>query len=282
MILGEEIVEEGTIRLGANVIIGYLPQHVEYPDEEQTVLEYFARLHDLTNGAARSQLAKVLFLQEDVNKKIKYLSGGEKSRLRLCSLTFEGANLLILDEPTNHLDVDSREVLEETLNEFEGTLLFVSHDRYFINKLADKVIIIEGRTIHEYDGDYAYYQDEHKKELDRKSAHLVKNSSGTQIRQGHQTASKDKVKNVIEGGQTSASKFNSNNSTDRGIKKPARMLEQLEYTIEALEDKLKVLQDMMEIHNTDGTRLAELFAENKMLEAELEIAYLEWEQLQTN
>jgi ATPase subunit of ABC transporter with duplicated ATPase domains len=282
MILGEEIVEEGTIRLGANVIIGYLPQHVEYPDEEQTVLEYFARLHDLTNGAARSQLAKVLFLQEDVNKKIKYLSGGEKSRLRLCSLTFEGANLLILDEPTNHLDVDSREVLEETLNEFDGTLLFVSHDRYFINKLADKVITIEGRTLHEYDGDYAYYQEEHKKELDRKAVQLVKNTSGTQNRKGNQTASKDKVKTVIEAGQTSASKFNSNNSADRGNKKPARKLEQLEYTIESLEDKLKVLQDMMELHSTDGTRLAELFTENKMLEAELETAYLEWEQLQTN
>ncbi|MDF2907103.1 MAG: abc-f [Herbinix sp.] len=280
MILEEEAIDEGSIRLGANVKIGYLPQHVEYPDEEQTVLEYFARLHDLTNGAARSQLAKVLFLQEDVNKKIKYLSGGEKSRLRLCSLTFEGANLLILDEPTNHLDVDSREVLEETLNEFEGTLLFVSHDRYFINKLADKVITIDAGTLNEYDGDYAYYQEEHKKELDRKSVQVGKNTAVTLIKQGKQPAAKDKTKLITEAGQTSMSKISSNNSTDRVNKKPARKLEQLELAIEELEDKLKVLQGMMELHNTDGIRLAELFAENKKLEAELEIAYLEWEQLQ--
>ncbi|MDF2485992.1 MAG: abc-f [Herbinix sp.] len=189
MILGEETAEEGTIRIGANVVIGYLPQHVAYPDEEQTVLEYFARLHNLTNGAARSQLAKVLFLQEDVNKKLKYLSGGEKSRLRLCSLTFEGANLLILDEPTNHLDVDSREVLEETLLEFEGTLLFVSHDRYFINKLADKIITIEVGTIQEYDGDYAYYQEERKKEQDKLISRKLNNTEGNSPKQDKKAAS---------------------------------------------------------------------------------------------
>ncbi len=281
MILGEETVEEGTIRLGANVIIGYLPQHVEYPDEEQTVLEYFARLHNLTNGAARSQLAKVLFLQEDVNKKIKYLSGGEKSRLRLCSLTFDGANLLILDEPTNHLDVDSREVLEETLNEFEGTLLFVSHDRYFINKLADKVITIEEGTLHEYDGDYAYYQEEHKKELDRKSAQKVNHAVAVNPKQGHLTAYRDKVSTVVIGNSTKGNKSNSDYSPDRVIKKPGRTPEQLELKIDELEGRIKELQDMMGIHNTDGVRLQELYLEHKKLEDELEKVFSEWEQLLT-
>ncbi len=262
MILGEETVEKGTIRLGANVKIGYLPQHVEYPDEEQTVLEYFARLHNLTNGAARSQLAKVLFFQEAVNKKIKYLSGGEKSRLRLCSLTFEGANLLILDEPTNHLDVDSREVLEETLREFEGTLLFVSHDRYFINKLADKVITIEGGTLHEYDGDYAYYQEEHKKELEKRAL-LMENQT--------KPANTKQEKKVISS--------NTDYSADRVNKKPIRKLEQLETMIDELEGRIRELQGMMETHNTDGARLQDLYLEHQKLETELERVYSEWEQL---
>lgn len=166
VILGELEPTSGTWRVGSQVIIGYLPQQVVFQDEEQTVLEYFARLHDLSNGAARAQLAKALFISETVNKKIKYLSGGEKSRLKLCSLTFTGVNCLILDEPTNHLDIDSREVLEETLAEFEGTILFVSHDRYFINKLADKMLAIEEETVITYDGDYSYYQ-EQKKAKDR-------------------------------------------------------------------------------------------------------------------
>jgi ATPase subunit of ABC transporter with duplicated ATPase domains len=282
MILGNESVEEGTIRLGANVIIGYLPQHVEYPDEEQTVLDYFARLHNLTNGAARSQLAKALFLQEDVNKKIKYLSGGEKSRLRLCSLTFEGANLLILDEPTNHLDVDSREVLEETLNEFEGTLLFVSHDRYFINKLADKVITIEEGTLREYDGDYAYYQEERKKELERKRSLRIKPSIGVPIKQGYNTSARDKGKPATNANPKAESKNNSNHSTVPMNRKSERKVEQLEILIEELEGKLKELQVVMDIHSTDGAKLQELYAFHKKLEFELETAYSEWELLQVD
>ncbi len=281
MILGEESAENGTIRLGANVIIGYLPQHVEYPDEEMTVLDYFARLHNLTNGAARSQLAKVLFLQEDVNKKIKYLSGGEKSRLRLCSLTFEGANLLILDEPTNHLDVDSREVLEETLNEFEGTLLFVSHDRYFINKLADKVIIIEDGTLHEYDGDYAYYQEEHRKEQERIRSLIEKTPVGTSIKQGSNTA-KAKSYPTITTSPNIENKNASNLTTIPKNKNSGRKLEQLETLIEELEGRMKELQDMMDIHSSDGTRLQELYDCHKKVEVELETAYIEWELIQVN
>jgi ABC-type multidrug transport system ATPase subunit len=234
----------------------------------------------MTNGAARSQLAKALFLQEDVNKKIKYLSGGEKSRLRLCSLTFEGANLLILDEPTNHLDVDSREVLEETLNEFEGTLLFVSHDRYFINKLADKVITIEEGTLHEYDGDYAYYQEERKKELEKKLSLKGKPPIGTQVKQGNNITARDKSKPATTANLKAESKNSSNHSTVLMNRKSERKLEQLETLIEELEGKLKELQGVMDIHSTDGARLQELYSCHKKLEIELETAYSEWEQLQ--
>ena len=282
MILGEEPIEEGVIRLGANVIIGYLPQQVEYPDEEQSVLEYFARLHNLNNGAARSLLAKVLFLQEDVNKKIKYLSGGEKSRLRLCSLTFEGANLLILDEPTNHLDVDSREVLEDTLSEFDGTLLFVSHDRYFINKLADKIITIEAGTLHEYDGDYAYYQEERRKELWRESKQKDNPQGGSLIKIGNQSNSKDNGRHMRKTKATSDSKESSRNSAEDVYRKSSRRLEQLELMIDELERSMKALKEKMDDHNSDGTRLQELYIEHNKMEEELETAYSEWEQLQAD
>ena len=278
MILGEETVDGGTIRIGSNVMIGYLPQHVEYPDEEQSVLEYFARLHNLTNGAARAQLAKVLFLQEDVNKKIKYLSGGEKSRLRLCSLTFEGANLLILDEPTNHLDVASREVLEETLKDFEGTLLFVSHDRYFINKLADKVLTIEEGTIKEYDGDYAYYQEEYKKELERKASQKANPLGG--IKKSSSVTSNNY--RAMGNRSTEADRKYSMPSTESVKIKSSKRLEQLEAIIEETEEKMKGLKAMMETYNTDVIRLQELYTEHNRVEEELEAAYCEWELLQIN
>lgn len=163
MILGESEPDSGTVTIGSRVKIGYLPQNAAFEEEESTVLEYFARLHNIPYGEARSQLAKTLFRNEQVNKKIGSLSGGEKSRLKLCSLTYAGVNLLILDEPTNHLDIESREVLEETLAEFDGTLLFVSHDRYFIDRLADRIVVIEDRGTHVVNGDYTYYAEECRK-----------------------------------------------------------------------------------------------------------------------
>ncbi|MDF2941740.1 MAG: abc-f [Herbinix sp.] len=270
MILGALEPDQGIIRIGSQVSIGYLPQHVEYLDEDQTMLEYFANLHNLSFGAARSLLAKVLFFNEDVNKKIRFLSGGEKSRLKLCSLTFEGVNLLILDEPTNHLDVDSREVLEETLSEFEGTLLFVSHDRYFINKLADKIITIENKTTKQYDGDYSYYQEEYKKEQERRTTLTLQDKYGKST----ENSTKD-TKSINHHLLTSE---NPKNSITKN--KPSRKLEMLEKSIEELEEKIKSLEEMMNKHNSDGNRLKELYEEKEQVERQLETSYSEWEALQ--
>jgi ATPase subunit of ABC transporter with duplicated ATPase domains len=290
MILGEFAPEQGVIRIGSQVSIGYLPQHVEYLDEEQTMLEYFANLHNLTNGAARSLLAKVLFFNEDVNKKIKFLSGGEKSRLKLCSLTFEGVNLLILDEPTNHLDVDSREVLEETLSEFEGTLLFVSHDRYFINKLADKIIVIEKGTTKQYDGDFAYYQEEYKKVLERQSTLPLQEKSGTKATNNmkgtthNNKNSNSKANSIMQGEEKIKDKsalLEENGKNSLTKKKPSRKLELLEKNIEELEEKIKSLEELMNSHNSDGNRLKEIFDEKEQIERELGTAYTEWEELQS-
>jgi len=273
LILGQLEPDCGTIRLGAGVTIGYLPQHVEYPDEEQTVLEYFSRLHDLTQGAARSQLAKVLFLQEDVNKKIKYLSGGEKSRLRLCSLTFEGASLLILDEPTNHLDMDSREVLEETLADYEGTMLFVSHDRYFVHKLADKIITLKQGRIKLYDGDYACYQEECKKELEGKPTTAMTNP-GRERPAGKLAAAIGRPKGEKRQTQTISQ------STEQSGKRSGRRLEQLEAVIGELEAEEKALRELMEQYNTDGVKLYELHDRQSLVKSKLEEAYTEWEEIQ--
>ena len=114
--------------------------------------------HEVNQSRARTELAKALFIRDDVFKSIRNLSGGEKSKLKLCSLTFNKVNLMILDEPTNHLDIDSREILEELLLEFTGTILFVSHDRYFIKKIANRVGEIDDYHINYYEGDYDYYR----------------------------------------------------------------------------------------------------------------------------
>ena len=259
LLLGEIEPEGGTVKLGSQVIIGYLPQQVDFKDEDQTVLEYFSRLHNLTYGEARSQLAKVLFFNEDVNKSIKFLSGGEKSRLKLCSLTFEGVNLLILDEPTNHLDIESREVLEETLLNFSGTLLFVSHDRYFIDKIASKIIKIENLTTKEYNGDYAYYQEEVKK-IQEKQSVLQNNSVKLQDRN---------KKN-----QTCAN--NSFSEPKNANSKNAKKLELLENSIEEVEEKIRSLEILIEANSSVCVSLKELFEEKEEASKELEKAYTEW------
>ena len=143
LILGELSPDIGSIRLGASTKTGYLPLITSFADENQTLLDYFSREHGLTYAEARTALTKALFCRDDVFKKISQLSGGEKSRLMLCSMSQDQVNFLILDEPTNHLDIDSREVLEAMLLAFRGTLLFVSHDRYFIEKVANRILVLE-------------------------------------------------------------------------------------------------------------------------------------------
>jgi len=157
-LLGEVYEYNGEVKLGSNTKIGYLPQNITFNNEELTVLETFREDIYILEGPARGLLAKFLFYGESVFKKVKNLSGGEKSRLKLCILIQNDINLLILDEPTNHLDIDSRENLEEALMEFSGTILFISHDRFFINKLASRICEIADKKIVNYNGNYEYYK----------------------------------------------------------------------------------------------------------------------------
>ncbi len=150
-----------TIKLGSQVVIGYLPQEIYFEDENKTVLETVRKNFQGNETVLRATLAKFLFFDDAIYKRVGTLSGGEKVRLKLLELIKENANFLILDEVTNHIDIDTREMLEEALKEFVGTILFVSHDRYFINKLADRVVAIENHKLNNYLGNYENYKEKH-------------------------------------------------------------------------------------------------------------------------
>lgn len=156
LILGELTPDEGEVKVGSSVKIGYLSQHVFADTKGITVIDEFRKIANVTEGEARNRLARFLFFGPAVYKKVEQLSGGEKMRLRLAQLMHQELNFLILDEPTNHLDIESQEVLEETLEDFTGTILTVSHDRYFLDKLFTKIYWIESQNVQYYQGDYSY------------------------------------------------------------------------------------------------------------------------------
>jgi len=157
LIMDEESTDNGVIKVSSNIKIAYMPQIIVFDDEEITVLEALRYATSLPEEKVRSILARFRFGAPDVLKKVGSLSGGEKSRLKLCLLMQNQANFLILDEPTNHLDIESREWIEDAISEFNGTMLFISHDRYFLGKFASKIWSMEGGNITAYDGDFDNY-----------------------------------------------------------------------------------------------------------------------------
>lgn len=166
LLLKEMEPEAGAIRVGSSVKIGYLSQHT-YENMKSNVLEAFRENVAVTEGEARHILAKFLFYGPAVFKKVTQLSGGEKMRLRLAQLMYQDINFLILDEPTNHLDIESREVLEEALEQYNGTILAVSHDRYFLNKLFEKTYWIDECKLFEFAGNYAWARQKWEEKLEK-------------------------------------------------------------------------------------------------------------------
>jgi len=284
LILGELKPDYGTVKIGAQVKIGYLPQQVIFEDEDQTILEYFSGHHNITYEAARNQLARVLFFKDDVHKKIRFLSGGEKSRLRLCSLTFEKVNFMILDEPTNHLDIDSREVLEETLTAFEGTLLFVSHDRYFINKVAGKIMSFENNHLITYPGDYTYYQEELQKagKFEDQSNEKARGLSNLlKVYEDDKRYKKEQSQKPYEKKPSIGVEVNQYSRTDNKSRKlNTQKSDILENEIEAIETVLKALEQEINNNNYNFEYLQELFLKKETMEKELDFAYDKWENCQ--
>lgn len=159
----QELRHEGEVIIGPSVKIGYLPQIISFENDKFTILNYFKDEASVSEEQARRILASFQFYKDDVDKKVKNLSGGERIRLRLAVLLQQKLNCLVFDEPTNHIDISTKEVLEKALNDFSGTILFVSHDRYFINKLADKVVEFKNGTTTTYLGNYDFYRSEKSK-----------------------------------------------------------------------------------------------------------------------
>ncbi|HEX2947223.1 MAG TPA: ABC-F family ATP-binding cassette domain-containing protein [Clostridia bacterium] len=158
ILMGESAADAGTAALGANAKIAYLPQIITFRDEEATVIDCFREDRYILEGKAREYLSRFMFFGKAPFRKVKQLSGGERVRLKLSMLLYDETNVLILDEPTNHLDIESIEALEEALEDFKGTLLFISHDRYFINKVCSRVVAVENRRFESYPGNYDYYR----------------------------------------------------------------------------------------------------------------------------
>ncbi len=158
-VLGNENLNvSGKVEIGPTVQIGYLPQIINFPNKEQKLLEYFEKEVNVNEQKARQILAKFKFYQEDVTKNVNKLSGGEKMRVKLAELLQQKINTLIFDEPTNHIDISTKEVLEDAIEDFDGTLIFVSHDRFFINKFANRIVEFKNGKIKTYIGNYDDYK----------------------------------------------------------------------------------------------------------------------------
>ncbi len=163
-IMGEQnLPMSGKIEVGPSVKIGYLPQIIEFTEPNSSLLEYFKNEVGVDEERARRILASFDFYKDEVSKKVKNLSGGERIRVKLAILLQQQINTLIFDEPTNHIDIPTKEVLEEALSNFGGTLIFVSHDRYFINKFADKIFEFSSGKVTTYHGNYDYYKSQKNK-----------------------------------------------------------------------------------------------------------------------
>ncbi|ACO30747.1 ABC-F type ribosomal protection protein [Bacillus cereus] len=239
LLLEEIKPDAGEIRIGSSVKIGYLSQHV-YGNMKSNVLEAFREYVAVTEGEARHILAKFLFYGPAVFKKVTQLSGGEKMRLRLAQLMYQDINFLILDEPTNHLDIESREVLEEALEQYNGTILAVSHDRYFLNKLFEKTYWIDEHKLFEFAGNYAWARQKWEEKLEKQ---VIK-----QQRQGRKSMATAPVK-----------------------KKEVRNVEDIETELMHVEEDIYMLECKME-HVVDVEMLEQLYEEKtkkELLRAEL-------------
>ena len=168
IILGEELPKSGKLKHGQSVNIGYFDQEQKSLNLENTIFEEISSTYPmLTNFEIRSYLAKFMFYNDDVDRQISELSGGERARISLLKLMISDTNFILMDEPTNHLDIDSKEILEDAILDYEGTLLIISHDRYFLNKIAIKILEMSQDGMTEYLGNYDYYVEKQKESLEK-------------------------------------------------------------------------------------------------------------------
>ena len=252
ILLGEETAESGTIKKGVGLRPAYLPQQVHFENEGRTLIDTLIYDKNVTMQTARNRLGAFQFTGEEQMKIVRNLSGGEKSRLRLCELMYDPLNMLVLDEPTNHLDLLSREWIEEAVEAFTGTLLFVSHDRYFVSRFANRVIYLENGHYIDFKGSYEDF-------LAYREAHPLLEDAPTE--QPREKKEKPRPKG--------------------GTKNLSKKLATLEREIAQLEAKSAELDGRMNEAAADPARLMELMAEKEETEAALLEKMDEWEEVST-
>ena len=275
--------DEGRIVLGSRVKIGYYDQEHQVLSPEKTIFQEISDAYPgLNNTRIRNVLAAFLFTGDDVFKQIKDLSGGERGRVSLAKLMLSSANLLILDEPTNHLDITSKEILESALNNYTGTVLYVSHDRYFINKTATRILDLTGQHLNEYKGNYDYYLE--KKELvEQIYANSTLSATGNGSHASISSVSNEAFGSGTSNTGTSGSKadWQTKKEEQAKLRKKANDLKKLETRIEELETRSQAIDEEMCLPEiaTNPVKCMELANEKASIEAELEKAYEEWETL---
>lgn len=254
IILGEETAENGVIKKGQGLRPAYLPQQVHFANEGRNLIDTLIYDKNVTMQTARNRLGAFRFSGEDQLKIVRMLSGGEKSRLRLCELMYDPLNMLILDEPTNHLDLISREWIEEAVEAFTGTLLFVSHDRYFVSRFATRIIYLENGTYTDFIGNYEAFLS--YRERQKAASTTPKPETAAVI-----PAKADKPK------------------PKGGTKNIAKKVAVLEREIAQLEERITELDTEMAACGADAGRLMELMHTREETESELVDKMAQWETL---
>lgn len=258
--------DSGSVTLGANVHIGYYDQEHQLLHMEKTIFEEIADAYPtLSQTKVRNVLAAFLFTDDDVFKRIGDLSGGERGRVSLAKLMLSDANFLILDEPTNHLDITSKEILESALNQYTGTVFFVSHDRYFINRTATRILDLTGETVVNYIGNYDYY--------------LEKKDDFTKIYVAEQT--KEVTGETGEAAPAAKVDWQSQKAEQARIRKIENSLKRTEEQIERLEAQIAEIDEQFVLpeNAVNSAKLNELSAKQSACRSELEKCYEQWEEL---
>ena len=267
-----ESMDSGQIRLGSKVEIGYYDQEHHVLHSEKTLFDEISDDYPvLTNTQIRNTLAAFLFTGDDVFKKISELSGGERGRVSLAKLMLSNANFLILDEPTNHLDITSKEILEQALNDYEGTVLYVSHDRYFVNQTATRILDLYNKQFYSFAGNYDYY-------LEKKD--VVEQPSGA-VQPNGQTTTAGANTDAAESASDSKLSWQQQKEEQALKRKKENQLRKCEDDIAALEDEIAQLNEQMAdpAIATDVAKLQELSQKQTALQETLEQRYEEWEEL---
>lgn len=267
-ILGEIQPLKGKAKIGNRVQIGYFSQSYERLDPKQTLLENFVMEYGFTEERTRSMLGGMLFHGDDVFKEIGTLSGGQKARLVLLKLVLDGANCLVLDEPTNHLDIMAREAVEAALTAFDGTVLVVSHDRYFINEVADRIWEIEDGQLKDYKGNYDFYLAE-KQKAAAAAAEVMAASAQENVRQ--KTDNKSQVQPVKA----------ADKKQRYSPEEAARLLPKVELSIREQEAMMKLLEVQMAdpANHEDPARSTAMAAEHDAYEQKIAELMEKWELL---